>query len=119
MIASVCNDVIGDICGIVSGSVGGARVEFAAAYPGWELSQESPLLAKALSVYKETFGKDMKVNSVHCGLECGIIGSRYPALDIISFGPTIHHPHSPQESVEVASVERFWKYLATLLSTIE
>lgn len=99
--------------------LGGARVDFSAAYPGWELSQESPLLAKALSVYKETFGKDMKVNSVHCGLECGIIGSHYPALDIISFGPTIHHPHSPQESVEVASVERFWKYLTTLLSSIE
>ncbi|MCF0180471.1 MAG: M20/M25/M40 family metallo-hydrolase [Bacteroidales bacterium] len=96
----------------------GAKVEFSSAYPGWELSQESPLLSKAKSVYREVFGKEIKVNSVHCGLECGIIGSHYPKLDIISFGPTIHHPHSPQESVEIASVEKFWKYLTALLSSI-
>ena len=98
--------------------LGGAKVEFSAPYPGWELSQESPLLAKALAVYRETFGKDMKVNSVHCGLECGIIGAHYPELDIISFGPTIHHPHSPQESVETESVEKFWKYLVELLKAV-
>lgn len=98
--------------------LGGAKVEFSAAYPGWELSQSSPLLAKARDVYRETFGTEMKVNSVHCGLECGIIGSHYPQLDIISFGPTIHHPHSPQESVETASVEKFWRYLCALLKVI-
>lgn len=98
--------------------LGGAKVEFSAAYPGWELPQDSPLLAKALAVYRETFGTEMKVNCVHCGLECGIIGSHYPELDIISFGPTIHHPHSPQESVETASVEKFWKYLTSLLGAI-
>ena len=95
----------------------GAKVKFNAAYPGWELSQSSPLLAKAQSVYKETFGTDMKVNSVHCGLECGIIGSHYPKIDMISFGPTIHHPHSPQESVETVSVEKFWTYLKALLKS--
>lgn len=95
--------------------LGGAKVEFDAAYPGWELSQSSPLLAKSVSVYKEVFGTDMKINSVHCGLECGIIGSHYPQLDIVSFGPTIHHPHSPQESVEIVSVEKFWTYLTALL----
>lgn len=96
----------------------GARVDFSAAYPGWELSQDSALLAKAKEVYRETFGKDVKVNSVHCGLECGIIGAHYPNLDIVSFGPTIHHPHSPQESVETASVEKFWTYLVKLLAAI-
>ena len=95
--------------------LGGARVEFDAPYPGWELPRTSPLLAKALAVYRETFGTEMKVNSVHCGLECGIIGAHYPKLDIVSFGPTIHHPHSPQESVETESVVRFWTYLAALL----
>jgi len=98
--------------------LGGAKVEFSAPYPGWELSQDSPLLSKARKVYKDTFGTDMKVNSVHCGLECGIIGSHYPKLDIISFGPTIHHPHSPQESVEIASVEKYWAYLTALLKEI-
>lgn len=98
--------------------IGGARVEFHAAYPGWELSQDSQLLAKAREVYRDTFGTEMKINSVHCGLECGIIGAHYPKLDIISFGPTIHHPHSPQESVETASVEKFWTYLKALLANI-
>ena len=98
--------------------LGGARVEFRAAYPGWELPQSSPLLAKSLQVYRQTFGTDMKVNSVHCGLECGIIGAAYPELDIVSFGPTVHHPHSPNESVEVESVSRFWSYLTSLLSAL-
>ena len=98
--------------------LGGAKVEFSSSYPGWELPKTSPLLAKSLEVYRSTFGTEMKVNSVHCGLECGIIGAAYPDLDIVSFGPTIHHPHSPNESVEVESVARFWKYLTSLLSAL-
>ena len=97
----------------------GARVAFSAAYPGWELPAASPLLAQARAVYADTFGTDVRVESVHCGLECGILSARCPGLDIISFGPTIHHPHSPQESVETESVARFWRYLTALLAALE
>ena len=96
----------------------GARVAFSAAYPGWELSPASPLLAQARAVYAATFGRDVRVESVHCGLECGVLAARYPDLDIISFGPTIHHPHSPRESIETESVERFWRYLVALLAAL-
>lgn len=98
--------------------LGGARVEFGSAYPGWELPSASPLLALARKVYRETFGTEVKVEKVHCGLECGIIAAQYPQLDIISLGPTIVHPHSPQEYVSVTSVARYWQYLTSLLSSL-
>lgn len=95
--------------------LGGMRVDFKAPYSGWELPLNSQLLAKAKALYKDLFGSDLKVGSVHCGLECGILSAVYPKLDIISFGPTIHHPHSPQESVEVESVEKFYQFVTKLL----
>lgn len=98
--------------------LGGARVEFGAAYSGWELPAASPLLALARNVYRETFGTEVKIEKVHCGLECGIIAAQYPQLDIISLGPTICHPHSPQEYVSVTSVARYWRYLTSLLSAL-
>lgn len=98
--------------------LGGARVEFGAAYPGWELPASSPLLALARKVYRDTFGTEVKIEKVHCGLECGIIAAQYPQLDIISMGPTICHPHSPQEYVSVNSVTRYWRYLTSLLSAL-
>lgn len=99
--------------------LGGARVDFSAAYPGWELTATSPLLAQAKTTYQNTFGIDPQINCVHCGLECGIIAERYPQMDIISFGPTIHYPHSPQECVEVESVSRFWQFLTALLASVK
>lgn len=95
--------------------LGGARVEFSAAYPGWEQSLQSELPLRVRTAYKKLFGTEMKVNSVHCGLECGILHDFYPELDIVSFGPTIRHPHSPEESVEIESVQKFWQLLLDLL----
>jgi dipeptidase D len=96
--------------------LGGARVEFRAPYPGWELEGDAPVLRWATDVYAATFGQAPRVSGVHCGLECGIIGAAYPALAMISIGPTIHSPHSPSESVEVESVDRYWQYLRALVS---
>lgn len=95
--------------------LGGARVDFSAAYPGWEQSPKSALPLRVLAQYQSLYGMDMKVNSVHCGLECGILKGLYPKMDIVSFGPTIHHPHSPEESVEIDSIERFWKLLISVI----
>lgn len=95
--------------------LGGMRVDFNAPYSGWELPLASPLLAKAKQTYKELFGAELQVGSVHCGLECGILSATYPGIDIISFGPTIHHPHSPKESVEVESVEKFYRFVTSLI----
>lgn len=99
-------------------SLAGAKVETSGDYPGWEPNLNSPVLKVAKEVHKKVLGSDPEVKIMHAGLECGIIGALYPNLDMISFGPTIKFPHSPDEKVNIASVERFWKFLVTLLENI-
>jgi dipeptidase D len=89
----------------------GARIIQAQGYPGWEPNLESALLKKLSAVYTQVFGKEPEIKAVHAGLECGIIGEKYPGMDMISFGPTIQHPHSPEERVHIGSVEKFWTFL--------
>jgi dipeptidase D len=97
-------------------SLGGAQVEFHGGYPGWAPNPDSKLLADMNSIYKEVYSCEPKIIAVHAGLECGLIGAKYPGMDMVSCGPTICNPHSPEERVNIASVEKFWKYLTTLLS---
>ena len=99
-------------------SLAGAKVEYDNAYPGWDPNINSPILSVMKSVYKNKYGIEPEVKVVHAGLECGIILSNVPGLDIVSFGPTIKHPHSPDEKVEIASVQKFWDYLTTTLEHI-
>ena len=96
----------------------GADVEFSGAYNGWKPNPNSRILDTMQEVYRQTFpGKEPKVMVIHAGLECGIISTNYPGLDMISFGPTIVHPHSPSEAVNIETVEQFYKFLlATLIA---
>ena len=71
-----------------------------------------------IGVYQDLYGKEPIVNAIHAGLECGILGSRYPGLDMISFGPTIKHPHSPDEKCHIPSVKKYWDYLLAVLEKI-
>ncbi len=89
----------------------GAEVELSGAYDGWNPNMQSPILKAMLESYEALYGKKPAVTAIHAGLECGIIGSNYPGLDMISFGPTICYPHSPDEKVEIASVEKFYDFL--------
>ncbi len=89
----------------------GAKVELTASYDGWNPNMESPILKTMLAGYKRLFGTEPEVKGIHAGLECGIISGAYPNLDMISFGPTIQYPHSPDEKVNIASVQRFWDFL--------
>lgn len=93
----------------------GFRVDFAASYGAWDIRIDAPLVNQARAAYRELFSQDLRVDKVHCGLECGVITEKYPSLQIISVGPTIHHPHSPQESVEIESVARFWALLNAII----
>ncbi len=93
----------------------GAEVTLSGGYDGWNPDMDSPILAAMRASYEELFGVEPAVTAIHAGLECGIIGTNYPGLDMISFGPTIRYPHSPDEKVSVPSVERFWKYLLATL----
>ena len=96
----------------------GATVRTSGAYDGWNPNMDSPILRAMKAGYKELFGKEPAVMAIHAGLECGIIGGKYPDMDMISCGPTIKYPHSPDEKVNIASVEKFWKFLWHTLATI-
>lgn len=96
----------------------GAEINQPDGYPGWTPNLQSPLLKTLKEVYQKVFQKEPEVGAVHAGLECGIIGEKYPGMDMISFGPTIEHPHSPEERVHVGSVEKFWTFLTTALTEL-
>lgn len=95
----------------------GFEVKLSGSYNGWNPNMESPILKTMLKGYKDLYGKTPAIVAIHAGLECGIIGGVYPNMDMISFGPTIKNPHSPDERVNIASVEKFWKYLCYTLET--
>ena len=96
----------------------GAKVDLVGGYPGWKPNLDSPILKEMTKVYENKFGKTPKVMIIHAGLECGIIGTHYPNMDMISFGPTIRFPHSPAEKVNIATVVKFWDYLMAVLENI-
>lgn len=99
-------------------SLAGAKVELKGGYPGWNPNLESPILKTMTKVYEDKYNKTPKVMIIHAGLECGILGTNYPKMDMISFGPTIRFPHSPDEKVNIASVQLFWDYLVATLANI-
>jgi dipeptidase D len=95
-----------------------ARVTLTGSYPGWKPNMESPILKTMSTLYKKMFGKTPEIKAIHAGLECGLLGGVYPNLDMISFGPTIKYPHSPDEKVEIASVKKFYDFLCETLKQV-
>ncbi len=93
----------------------GAEVEHSGSYPGWKPNMSSPILDTMQKVYENKYGKKPEIKVIHAGLECGIIGAAYPNLDMISFGPTIRNPHSPDEKVDIKTVALFWDFLLETL----
>jgi dipeptidase D len=96
----------------------GAEVTLTGTYPGWKPNMQSPILKTMSGIYKDMFGKVPEIKAIHAGLECGLIAGVYPNLDMISFGPTIRYPHSPDEKVNIASVGKFWDFLVGTLKHI-
>ncbi len=96
----------------------GAEVETSGSYPGWQPNINSPILNTMKETYKRLFNKEAKIMVVHAGLECGILGSKYPNWDMMSFGPTLVHPHSPDEALNIDSVTLFWQFLTETLKNI-
>ena len=112
---------ISEICQTV-GSVfrlAGAEVTHSDGYPGWKPNLESPVLKLAISTYQELFHKEPEIKAVHAGLECGLIGEKYPGMDMVSFGPTMEGVHSPDERLHIDTVERFWIYLLALIQKVQ
>jgi dipeptidase D len=96
----------------------GAEAYSTGDYPGWKPNINSPILNTMKEVYKAKFGKEAKVMVIHAGLECGILGSKYPHWDMVSFGPTLVHPHSPDEALLIESVQPFWDFVVETLKNI-
>lgn len=95
-----------------------AEIATFGAYPGWQPNMSSAILKTMQEVYKNHFGKTPEIKAVHAGLECGLLGAVYPNWDMISFGPTIRNPHSPNERVNIETVGKFWDFLQASLKAI-
>jgi len=96
----------------------GVAVEENEPYPGWKPNLDSKLLAVVKAVHLREFGKEPELKAIHAGLECGIIGEKFPGMDMVSFGPWIEHPHSPDERVNIPSVAKFWKLLKAVIAEL-
>ncbi len=97
----------------------GAKVEFSGGYIGWTPNSNSSILNLMKKIYKDLYNKEIHVSAVHAGLECGILSTHYPHWDMISCGPSIYNPHSPDERVEIESVSLFWNFLLETLKNIK
>lgn len=96
----------------------GCEVEFGGSYPGWTPNPDSAILKVLVALYEKQNGTLPRVAACHAGLECGILGTNYPGMDMISFGPTIHGAHSPDERANISSSQKFWKYILEILENI-
>ena len=99
-------------------ALAGAKTTMNGAYPGWKPNPNSEILEVMKAVYNNKFGKIPELKAIHAGLECGLLGAVYPKWDMISFGPTIRSPHSPDEKVKIDTVDKFWDFLVETLKNI-
>ncbi|VAW26221.1 Cytosol nonspecific dipeptidase [hydrothermal vent metagenome] len=99
-------------------NLAGAHSETSDGYPGWTPNPDSEIMELTKNTYQKLFNVEPKVLAIHAGLECGLIGDKYPGMDMISFGPTLRGVHSPDEKLEIASVEKFWKLTLDVLKNI-
>ncbi len=100
------------------GTLAGGKINHLEGYPAWTPNLDSAILKTMKGIYKEVTGREAKVEAIHAGLECGIIGEKYPGMDMISFGPDLENPHSPDERVGIESVGRFYKLLIKTLESL-
>ena len=96
----------------------GMKVEYGGQYGAWQPNFDSPIVAKMVDVYRKLFNEEADVQVCHAGLECSIIGGVYPKMDLVSFGPTLRSPHTPDERCNIPSVAKFWVFLKALLEEI-
>lgn len=109
-----------DLCNMMRAvfEMAGAKVDQTGEYPGWKPNIDSPILKTMKNVYQQIHGKTPEQKVIHAGLECGLLGGLYPNLDMISFGPTIQNPHSPDEQVNIKTVQLFYDFLIETLKNV-
>jgi dipeptidase D len=99
-------------------SLAGATVTEGSSYPGWKPNLQSKILALSKKTFTDMFKYEPKIEAIHAGLECGIIGEKFPGMDMVSIGPTVKNPHSPEEQLHISTVEKFYKYLLKILESV-
>jgi dipeptidase D len=99
-------------------ALAGARTAVESQYPPWPPDPASPLLARCRQVYGRLTGKSPEIRAIHAGLECAVIGGRYPGMDMISMGPTTENAHSPSERLNLPSLMKLWDFLKALLASL-
>ena len=104
--------------GCVFELAGADKIEFKGGYSGWTPKLDTPMNKVMMEQFKKVYGHDMKIMATHGGLECAIMGAKYPNWEMVSIGPTIKYPHSPDERVNIPSVERTWEYLKAVLEAV-
>jgi dipeptidase D len=111
---------IDEICTTVAAvfELGAAEVTHTDGYPGWKPDMQSAILKVAKESYRSLFGKEPAVKAIHAGLECGIIGEKYPGMDMVSMGPTLEGVHSPDEKIHIDTVEKYWSFLLAALKNV-
>ncbi len=98
--------------------LGGAEVIVGDGYPAWEPNINSVLLEKAKKVFINQYGKEPVIETIHAGLECGLVGDKYPGMDMISFGPTLKEVHTPDEKIQISTVANCWKLLCGIIQSL-
>ena len=99
-------------------NLSGATVSEETPYPGWKPNLDSKLLKQSKKIFKDMYGEEPTVEAIHAGLECGIIGEKFPGMDMISIGPTIKYPHSPEEQVHVSTVDKFYDFTLKIIESV-
>ena len=97
---------------------GADEITFKGGYSGWTPKLDTPINKVCMEQFEKVYGHPMKVMATHGGLECAIMGAKYPNWEMVSVGPTIKYPHSPDERVNIPSVARTWEYLKAVLANI-
>jgi len=115
-VASALDDVVSMVAAVFK--LIQADVEHSDGYPGWSPNPDSKILNISKSAYQQLFNEEPKVLAVHAGLECGLIGEKYPEMDMVSYGPDIKGAHSPDERIHIKSVEKFWDWTLEILKNI-
>ncbi len=99
-------------------TLAGGKSQFTEGYPGWKPNMDSKILKICKTSYKNLYAKEPEVKAIHAGLECGIIGEKYPGIDMVSFGPTLEGVHSPDEKIHIDTVEKFWNFTLAVLRNV-
>jgi dipeptidase D len=116
-VASEIDEIVHSVASLFH--LGDASVEITDGYPGWKPKMDSAILKIAKTTYQSLYNKKPDVKAIHAGLECGIIGEKYPGMDMISFGPTLEGVHSPDEKIHIDTVEKFWNFLLAILKNVK